>query len=175
LTTSRSKPPLYHFIFVFAAFASSVIWIYLVANELVAILQSCGIMWQISDGILAITVLAWGNSLGDMVANVVVARQGYPEMAIGACYGGPCLNLLIGLGLSMTAHCIKFGSFPVVLESNVLMSFIFLLASILVALLVVPVNGFRVPKAFGVFLLSIYGIFMVMSIMIESGWIFRQV
>lgn len=42
-------------------------WIYAVANELVDLLQAIGIIWSIGDAILAITVLAWGNSLGDMV------------------------------------------------------------------------------------------------------------
>ena len=70
-------------------------------------------MVNISDGILGITLLAWGNSIGgtyvytvvmvrsclpplsDAVANVTMARQGFPRMAIGACYGGPLLSILI--------------------------------------------------------------------------------
>jgi sodium/potassium/calcium exchanger 6 len=176
VTSSRSRPPSrYHFIFVFAAFFCSVLWIYLVANELVSILQSCGVMWQISDGILALTVLAWGNSLGDMVSNVVVARQGFPEMALAACYGGPCMNLLIGLGVSMTAHCLKYNSFDVNLESNVFMSFIFLLGSIISALLVLSLNKFQAPKIYGAFLLSLYGVFMVLSLLVESGLLFKHV
>lgn len=38
---------------------------------------------------MALTVLSWGNSLGDLVANVSVVKQGYGSMGIGACYGGP--------------------------------------------------------------------------------------
>jgi len=176
LTSSRRRPPVrYHFLFVFASFACSVVWIYLAANELVSILQSCGVMWRISDGILALTVLAWGNSLGDTISNIVVAKQGYPEMAVAAVYGGPCMNLLIGLGLSMTAHCLKNKTFPVVLEPNVIISFVFLLMSILAALLVVSSNRFHSPKIFGFFLLGIYLAFMGVSIMIETGLIFRHV
>jgi len=29
-----------------------------------------------------------GNSLGDLVSDVVIAKQGYARMAISACYGG---------------------------------------------------------------------------------------
>lgn len=30
----------------------------------------------------------------DAVANMTMARQGFPRMAIGACYGGPLLSIL---------------------------------------------------------------------------------
>jgi sodium/potassium/calcium exchanger 6 len=173
-TSSWSQPPRkYHFLFVFSGFACSVIWIYMVANELVDVLQSCGIMWEISNGILALTVLAWGNSVGDLVADVAVARSGFPAMAVGAVYGGPCLNLLIGVGLSMTAQCISYGTFPLIADSNVTMSFLFLLASLLSAVLVLTLNKFHAPKIFGIFLLLIYIIFMVMSVLVEVGLIFQ--
>lgn len=59
-----------------------------------------GILMGISNAILGLTVLAWGNSIGDFVSNLTVAKQGFPRMAVGAAYGGPALNILIGIGLS---------------------------------------------------------------------------
>ena len=55
----------------------------MIANEMVDLLTSLGVIWQVSDAILSITVLSWGNSLGDIVADVVIARQGFVEMALG--------------------------------------------------------------------------------------------
>jgi len=81
-TARRSRAPRYHLIFVFLAFVMSIVWIYLEANELVGLLQSVGLMWNISDGILVVTVLTWGNSVGDMFADVVVARAGFPDMVL---------------------------------------------------------------------------------------------
>ena len=72
---------------------------------------------DLSDGILGITLLAWGNSIGgiyvprlfknlylllvlyththaDAVADITMARQGFPRMAVGACFGGPLLSIL---------------------------------------------------------------------------------
>ena len=48
--------------------------------------QRAGLMLNISPVILGLTVLAWGNSLGDLVADTSLARQGYPQMAIGGVF-----------------------------------------------------------------------------------------
>lgn len=95
LTTSNSKPPIYQPLLVVVAFCMSIVWIYLIASQLVSILSALGEAWRIDKAILAVTILSWGNSLGDMISDVVVARQGYPSMAVGAIFGGPMLNLLL--------------------------------------------------------------------------------
>jgi len=47
-------------------------------------------------------VLAWGNCLGDMSANVAMTKRGFGEMAITGCFAGPIFNILVGLGGSFT-------------------------------------------------------------------------
>ncbi|KAJ1973629.1 hypothetical protein H4R34_005010, partial [Dimargaris verticillata] len=83
-------------------FVSGISWVYLVADEIVAILQSLGVILNISDGILGLTVLALGNSLGDYMTNLTIAKMGLPAMALSACFGGPMLNILLGLGIAAT-------------------------------------------------------------------------
>ena len=46
--------------------------------------------------VLGLTVLAWGNSVGDMSTNMAMARKGLANMAMTACYAGPVFNLLVG-------------------------------------------------------------------------------
>ena len=38
------------------------------------------------------TILAWSNSIGDLIADISVVRQGYPRMAISAAIGGPLFS-----------------------------------------------------------------------------------
>ncbi|RWS25205.1 sodium/potassium/calcium exchanger 6-like protein [Leptotrombidium deliense] len=93
-TSIRDFPPSYHWIFGYLGFVVSVIWIYALANEVVSLLRAIGIMFDLSDVILGLTVLAWGNSLGDLISNLSMARQGFPRMGISACFGGPLLSIL---------------------------------------------------------------------------------
>jgi sodium/potassium/calcium exchanger 6 len=46
-------------------------------------------MFGISDAILGLTVLAWGNSIGDFVSNMTVAKQGGPCVAMKREVHGP--------------------------------------------------------------------------------------
>jgi len=46
------------------AFAVAVIWIDFIANEIMAVLFTFGVVFQLSDAILGLTILAWGNSVG---------------------------------------------------------------------------------------------------------------
>jgi Ca2+/Na+ antiporter len=49
---------------------------------------------------LALTIIAWGNCLGDLAADVAMTKKGFGEMAITGCIAGPIFNVLIGIGLS---------------------------------------------------------------------------
>eukprot|EP01013_Petalomonas_cantuscygni_P002447 TRINITY_DN12516_c0_g1_i1.p1 TRINITY_DN12516_c0_g1~~TRINITY_DN12516_c0_g1_i1.p1 ORF type:complete len:670 (+),score=110.92 TRINITY_DN12516_c0_g1_i1:144-2153(+) len=82
------------------AFGACVLWIYVCAAEVVAVAQSLGVAVGISQAALAVTALAWGNSLNDLVADTTVAHHGHISMALGAIYGGQMMNLVLGLGLS---------------------------------------------------------------------------
>ncbi len=55
----------------------------------------------VTVGILGLTVLAIGNSVGDWVADTAVARAGKPGMGIASCFGSPLLNDVLGLSIAL--------------------------------------------------------------------------
>lgn len=69
-------------------------------QELLSCLSTLGHIMGLSPAIMGVTVLAWGNSIGDLVADVALARSGEPVVALAGCYAGPMFNMLIGLGLA---------------------------------------------------------------------------
>ncbi|KAK8758824.1 hypothetical protein V5799_003543 [Amblyomma americanum] len=94
-SSSFESAPRYHFAFGYAGFALSVLWIYGVARELLGLLRTLGLVAAVSDAVLGLTVLAWGNSLGDLVTNVAVARQPYPRRGLAGF-----VRALLGRGLN---------------------------------------------------------------------------
>jgi Ca2+/Na+ antiporter len=99
--TKKSKPPgRFMILFLFFSFTMSIIWISFAADVLIDLLTLFGIISGIDPSLLGMTVLAWGNSIGDMVANLSIARKGLAEMAITGCYAGSLFNILMGLGLT---------------------------------------------------------------------------
>lgn len=91
-TSCFERPPKYHAAFSVLGFVVAGSWTYLLASEVVLLLKAVGILINLSDVILGLTVLAWGNSLGDFISNLSMARQGFPKMGISACFGGPLLS-----------------------------------------------------------------------------------
>lgn len=78
----------------------SITWISFTSDIVVDLLVILGCMLGVPIQILGLTLLAWGNCLGDMSANVTMTKKGFGEMAMTGCMAGPIFNMLIGLGLS---------------------------------------------------------------------------
>lgn len=161
LTTHNSKPPLsglYSVIWVLMAFTLCVVWIYIFAGELVTCLQTIGIISNIPPPVLGLTILAWGNSVGDLFANMSVAKQGLGEMAIAGCYGGPVFNLCLGLGISFTYVSLASypSSFLLSIDTSSIISLIYLYIALLSTLCITLFNKFEMKAYLGYYLLILY-------------------
>jgi len=156
------------FVFIFWGFVTSMMWIYYTADEIVSLLQSLSEIFSLSPTIMGLTLLAWGNCIGDFVADMTVSNQGYPEMGIAATYGGPLFNLLIGMGLGGSLAAVEDNKVPTPLNDMMLIDFIYLLSALTISLIVIPVRRFVVDKYIGAMLLVGYIVFMTLSILVET-------
>lgn len=82
LLTVEHRRPKYHYVLCFLGFVISIAWISTIAGEVVGVLKTFGVVLDISEALLGLTIFAAGNSVGDLVADITVARLGYPVMAL---------------------------------------------------------------------------------------------
>jgi len=85
---------------------SSVIWLYVIATELTAVVESLGRAFYIPPITLGFTSIAWGNACGDLLSCLVMVQRNQSRAAFAAVLAGPIFNNLIGLGvvLVIAAH-----------------------------------------------------------------------
>lgn len=186
LFTTPSNPPKYRYILCFFGFIVAIAWISTIANEVVGVLKAFGVILGISDAILGLTIFAVGNSLGDLVADITVARLGYPVMALSACFGGPMLNILLGIGLSGLYMTIRDGHhkhdkhpdqpihykpYQIDISPTLVISGVTLVITLLGLLVVIPLNKWTMDRKVGWTLIGLWSASTVGNIIVElMGW-----
>lgn len=100
LATCRSFPslPLPAGVFAVLTFVQAIVWLNVSASALVQICVVVGVIFGLQPALLGATVLAWGNSVPDVINNMSMAKDGFPSMAVAACFASPLFTLLVGMG-----------------------------------------------------------------------------
>lgn len=174
-------------------FLVGICWIASIADEVVSVLKSIGVILNISDSLLGLTIFAVGNSLGDLVADVTVARLGYPVMALSACFGGPMLNILLGIGIGglyMSLHRpskhhqhqsqshIESSSlarsmlaaketYEITISKTLVISGATLLVILLGLLIIIPLNGWMMDRKIGFGLIALWTVSTIGNVIAE--------
>ena len=85
--------------FFIVTFVMSTVWIAAFSYVMVWMVCMIGFTLGIPDTIMGITFLAAGTSVPDTIASVMVARNGYGDMAVSNSIGSNVFDILLGLGL----------------------------------------------------------------------------
>lgn len=154
----------------FLGFVVAATWIDTIAGQLVSLLTFLGVICRIPGSIMGLTILAWGNSMGDLSANMTMARKGLANMAITACFAGPVFNILIGLGGGFTKlnHDQGVDSTEVELSPAIEVGFIFLIVNCLLVLVSgILINRGHIPKGYGYVAVALYVIYVIASLYLQ--------
>ena len=149
-------------------FIVSALWIFVTVDEVVRVLRLIGDLLGLSDTLLGLTVFTFGNSLGDVVTNIAVARMGHPLMAFSACFASPMVNMLLGIGLSCAL--VQLGQsapYEVAFHPSLLLSGYVLLGTLAMYFIVVPTCSYAVGRPLGMVLIGIYMAAIVVAIGFE--------
>jgi len=167
--TSPTQPPQHRYLLCYLGFIVSISWISTIANEVVGVLKTIGVIFNISDAILGLTIFAMGNSLGDLVANITIAKLGFPVMALSACFGGPMLNILLGVGVSgMLIGWRRNGEgYRVEVSPTLAVSAATLLITLVFLLVSVPANGWKMSRRIGWVMVGLWSVGTVANLGVE--------
>lgn len=157
----RAAAPIAFFGFVVAA-----TWIDTIADQLVRLLTLLGVICRIPNSIMGLTVLAWGNSMGDLSANMTMAKKNLANMAITACFAGPIFNIFIGLGGGFAQLNEEQGQdeTDVKLTPSIIVGFLFMVINSLLVIVSGVLYKGVIPKGYGYAALTLYVLYVIISI-----------
>ena len=114
-------------------------------------------MFNISQNVIALTIVAIGTSLPELVTSVVATRKGEVDIAIGNVVGSNIFNIFFILGMSSVISPISFGI------SSFIDIVIMLISTIVVYLFLL--KNMRIGNKKGIVLLGMYVLYMVYILM----------
>jgi sodium/potassium/calcium exchanger 6 len=159
-----SHVPQWNLLWASVSLCFCILWIFLLASEVVCLLNALGSLFEVSASLMGLSVLAWGNSVGDFVTNLALSRRGRSRMALSGCLSGPVFNLLFGFGTSFLVVSTKFYPDPVLIEldSYTVAVLIFMLFELSLLLVLAGYLEFQLNAMVGVFLGASYLLYLAL-------------
>lgn len=120
----------------------------LVVNGATGVAKSLGI----SETVIALTIIAIGTSLPELVTSVIATRKGETDIAIGNVIGSNIFNILFILGITSVIS-------PISLNLNTFIDIIFMTISSLLVFIMLQKNQ-RIGRKKGICMLAMYIVYM---------------
>ncbi|KAL0236271.1 hypothetical protein GEMRC1_002853 [Eukaryota sp. GEM-RC1] len=168
ISSKEGNPPKPFVLWLILGVTMAVAWLEFIADELVLLLSSISTIIGLSPTLIGLLVLSVGNGIGDLVANLVVAKKGNPVMATAAVFSSSLLSMNLGLSLSLIPRLIETYPTPYTFEidGNIGLTFFFLIFCCVLTMVMMPLSKYRSTKLFAGLQLGAYVIFVALAILI---------
>jgi K+-dependent Na+/Ca+ exchanger-like protein len=110
----------------------------------------------ISEVIIALTILAGGTSVPEMVSSAVVSRQGRGDMAIANAIGSNIFDILVSLGLPVLIFTLWRGPIENLGAENINSSLALLGVTLIGVVFLLISTRFKATRWFGLTLITLY-------------------
>jgi len=119
---------------------------------------------NIPEVIVALTVLAIGTSIPDMMSSIIVARQGRGGMAVSNAIGSNIFDILIGLGLPWLLIMLFTNDEINTSTNDLIESVVLLIVSVVFIFLVLLLGKWKMSRKTGFILVTLYVLYLVREI-----------
>ena len=152
-------------------FIMSIVWIIIYSYLMVWWATRIGETWNIDSAIMGLTFLAAGTSVPDLITSVLVAKEGYGNMAVSSSIGSNIFDVTVGLPIPWLLATLIFDK-PVIVSSDGLGCSIGLLLLMLVLLITsIMVCGWKMNMLMGFMMLVLYVGFVIVSLLLEYKYV----
>ncbi|XP_071965222.1 sodium/potassium/calcium exchanger 5-like [Antedon mediterranea] len=149
-------------------FILATVWLACTSYALYWMIVVIGYTFNIPDTVMGITFLAAGTSVPDAIASVLVARDGFGDMAIANIIGSNIFEIFVCLGFLWFLKAVI--DVPVFIASDGLtftsLSLLFTVAFIII---LIHFNGWKLDRKMGIICTLTYCIFITIAILRELG------
>lgn len=170
-TSKKSVLPEYNIWLVWVGFGMSLLWICNICSVMIDLLNLSSILLNFPSPVLGMTLLAWGNSSSDLVANLAIAKAGMSSAALTACFAGPLFNMLLGLGIGCVISSYEEGiEFKILDRVDIGIGLVFLMCSLSISILTVIIEKGNIGRRYSFIMIAMYCGFLcvMMSYLIYS-------
>ncbi len=120
---------------------------------------------HIPEAIIALTILAAGTSVPDLLSSFIASKRGHGGMAVSNAIGSNTFDILIGLGLPWFLYILWKKESIVVGTESLWSSMILLFATVLLVALIIIGHKFNLGKKAGIFLILVYVTYLAFVIL----------
>ena len=152
-----------------ATFVLSVIWISLYSYMMVWMITVIGFTLSIPDTVMGLTFIAAGVSVPDALSGIAVVKEGHGDMAVSNAIGSNVFDILVCLGIPwfLETAIVDPGSYVKVRSRGLIYSTFSLFSTVVFLIVASHINGWRLDRKYGIFLLVWYFLFMFFAALYE--------
>ncbi len=137
-------------------FALSILFIIILSKFLVDSGVGFATALGIPPVIIALTILAWGTSIPDLLSSLIVAKKWKADMAVSNAVWSNIFDILICLGLPWMVYILRTGENVQVWTKWLTESVLILFGIMIMMSFYMIANKYRINKTYGIVLVGIY-------------------
>lgn len=149
-------------------FIISLVLIAISSYFMVTVGEALALGLGVPASIVALTILAGGTSIPEMISSAIVARQGRGDMAISNAIGSNIFDILLSLGLPLLIYTGLKGELREIDSANITSSIFLLEATVIMVLGLLISQKFKAGRVFGGILITCYIAYVIAA---YAGWL----
>ncbi len=150
--------------YTFPVFAFCVLAIAVLSYVIVISAEEFALALGIPSSIIALTILAGGTSLPELVSSAILAREGKGDMAIANAIGSNSFDIMISLGFPVLIFSLLTGQSAYIDDANVSTSVLLLIIVTIAVLVLLTFEKYKITKRLGVALIVMYSLYAILVV-----------